>query len=157
AVPELMDGFEKLYPGASRIDLTMNYRSTPQVIAHANKLVTTLGLPDQVHSRPSGQPAMAVPFDDQVEQATEIARFVSEARESGYKGGDVAVMIRTNAQAAQLENAFVAARLPYWCKGGGFYQRMEVGDLVAYLKLAVERNDEQALRRIINKPTRYLG
>jgi DNA helicase-2/ATP-dependent DNA helicase PcrA len=98
-----------------------------------------------------------VPFDDQLTQAAEIARFVVEAREHGYAGGDIAVLIRTNAQAAHLENAFVAAKLPYWCQGGGFFDRMECGDVMAYLRLAVDPTDEGALRRIINRPTRYLG
>lgn len=157
ALPELMDGFEGLYPGARRIDLTLNYRSTAEVIDRANRLVKTLQLPDQTHSRDGGSDTIVVTFDDQVSQAAEIAQFITEARDAGYRGGDVAILIRTNAQSAQLERAMVAANLPYWCKNGGFFDRMEVGDLVAYLRLAHTRSDEQALRRIINKPTRYLG
>lgn len=157
AVPKHLDDFDKLYPGAARIDLTLNYRSTPQVVTRANRLVAPLGLPDQTHSRGEGPEAVVAFFDDQMDQGIQIARFTHEVRETGRKGGEVAVLIRTNAQSAQIEKSFVALNLPYWCKGGGFFDRMEVGDMVAYLRLAHDRKNEPALRRIINKPTRYLG
>lgn len=157
AVPELMDDFEIAYPRARRIDLTRNYRSTPQVIERANTLIKSLKLPDQTGHRGVGTEAIVGFFDDQVDQAVNIAQFVSEARAAGHAGGDVAILIRTNAQSAQIERSFVAAKLPYWCKNGGFFERMEIGDLVSYVRLAHGDGDEGALRRIINKPTRYLG
>lgn len=157
AVPELMDDFETAYPKARKIDLTLNYRSTPQVIGRANSLIKSLNLPDQTGPRALGSEAIVGFFDDQIDQAVGIADFVCEARQEGHVGGNIAVLIRTNAQSAQIERSFVAAKLPYWCKNGGFFERMEIGDLVSYLRLAHGDGDEQSLRRIINKPTRYLG
>lgn len=157
AVPELMNDFRIAYPQAREIDLTLNYRSTTQVISRANTLIRSLKLPDQEGHRGDGAEAIVAFFDDQMDQAVGIAQFVAEARGLGYKGGDIAVLMRTNAQSAQIERAFVGAGLPYWCKNGGFFERMEIGDLVAYLRLAHGDGDERSLRRIINKPTRYLG
>jgi DNA helicase-2/ATP-dependent DNA helicase PcrA len=145
------------YPKAARIDLTKNYRSSEQVIQHSNVLIQSLKLPDQVGHRGDGADAFVGFFDGQTDQAVNIAQLVTEARNAGYKGGDIAVLMRTNAQSASIERAFVASKLPYWCKNGGFFERMEIGDLVAYLRLAQGNGDEQALRRIINRPTRYLG
>lgn len=157
ATPEKMDNFNQMYKGAKTIDLTMNYRSTPEVIEYANRLVGKFKLRAQVPSRDSGATPLAIMVNDQLEQAVQIADMVSAARDAGRKGGEMAVLIRTNAQSADIETAFVAAKIPYWCNGGGFFDRMEVGDIMAYLRLANDHTDEKSLRRLINKPTRYLG
>jgi DNA helicase II / ATP-dependent DNA helicase PcrA len=152
----LMDSFQEDWR-ARRIDLTANYRSTSEIVERANALANPFELPPQVSSRNGGAPTVVAEFDDPVDQAIEIARFVSEVRGMGRPGGNVAVLIRTNAQSAFIEKAFVAARLPYWCRSGGFFDRMEIGDVLAYLRLANMKTDEKSLRRIINRPTRYLG
>lgn len=157
AIPELMDNFETFYKGAEVINMTKNYRSVNAVVDHSNRLIKSLDLPAQKANRAQGRDPITVEFLDQSQQAVELAEFVTEARDSGYKGGDIAVLIRTNAQSAEIETAFVAAKLPYWCRNGGFFDRMEIGDIMNYLRLAMDHTNAEALGRIINKPTRYLG
>ncbi len=157
AHPELMDEFGKIYKGARKIDLTRNYRSKPAVVKHANNLIRSFGLPDQNSHRNGGSDPQAWFFRDPRHQAVEIAQLVTEVRDSGRKGGDMAVLIRTNAQSADIESAFVASKIPYWCQSGGFFDRMEIGDIMAYLRLALDHTNVEALNKIINKPTRYLG
>lgn len=155
AVPELMDDFMKDY-SAESILLDRNYRSTSKIIDSANRLARVFREP-QVSQRHDGNEPIGIRVLDEMEQAVEISSFVQEARDKGHRGGEIAVLIRTNAQSAEIERAFVAAKLPYWCAGGGFFDHMEIGDLMAYLRLAADHTNTSALNRIINKPTRYLG
>lgn len=157
ARPELLDWFEETYK-AKRLDLANNYRCVNGVVKAANELVRgKLDVIDQKSIRGEGAAPQIYEFMDAGEQALAIAEDVREAREKGEQGGDTAVLVRTNAQSAAIESAFVKAGLPYWCNGGGFFDHMEIGDLVAYLRLAHERSNVQALERIINRPTRFLG
>ena len=159
ASPEAFENFMGRYKGALRVDLVNNYRSVKPVVDVANKLISGLGMKDQVSVRGQGGSIEVHSFIDSLDQAHYIASDVLSMRESGLRGGDVAVLTRTNAQSADLETAFVAAGLPYWCKGGGFFDRMEVGDIMAYLRLANGAGDERwdYLSKIINRPTRFLG
>lgn len=157
ARPELMVGFLQRWRGANRIDLARNYRSTPQVVGPANQLMDPSKTIPQTTVRPAGPRTKVIPFSDQTDQAEEIAGFVQAAVAAGHRHSDVAVLVRTRAQTAAFERAFVSAGLPYHCDGGGFFDRAEVGDMMAYLRLTVDPNDEKALRRIVNRPTRYLG
>lgn len=157
ARPELLEWFEDRWK-AHRLDLANNYRSVSSVVIAANKLVNgIMDVIDQKSIRGEGVEPKTFSFSDEIDQAMAIAQDVTEKREAGKKGGDVAVLVRTNAQSAALEAAFVKAGLPYWCNGGGFFQHMEIGDLVAYLRLTQERSNTELLHRIINRPTRYLG
>lgn len=157
AVPELMDRFNKMYKNSQTVDLIRNYRSTPEVVEHANRLISPFKMKSQKAHRGSGSTPIGLSVRTPTDQAQQITEFVRALRDSGKDGGDVAVLIRTNAQSAEIESAFVAARIPYWCQGGGFFDRMEIGDMMAYLRLANDHTDINSLHRIINKPTRYLG
>lgn len=123
----------------------------------ANQLMDPAKHAPQMAIRPPGPRTKVAPFESQEEQALEIANFVTAAGKAGHKASDVAVLFRTRAQTASVERAFVLAGLPYHADGGGFFDRAEVGDLMAYLRLCNDPNDEKSLRRIINRPTRYLG
>lgn len=155
AVPELMDEFSHDYKAVT-LTLGRNYRSTSKIIDAANNLAKQFEEP-QTPQRHEGAEPIGLSVFSEMEQAVEITSFVQSLRERGKKGGEIAVLIRTNAQGGEIERAFVAARLPYWCAGGGFFDHMEIGDLMAYLRLANDHTDANALNRIINKPTRYLG
>lgn len=155
--PESFNGFTQRWKGANRIDLVRNYRSTPEVVRVANQLMDPAEHAPQVSVRPAGPRTKVALFESQEEQAVEIARFVAAAQQAGHPPSDVAVLFRTRAQTASVEQAFVLAGLPYHVDGGGFFDRAEVGDLMAYLRLCNDPNDEKSLRRIINRPTRYLG
>lgn len=157
ARPELLDWYQETYK-AKRLDLANNYRCVDSVVQAANALVKDrLEVIDQKAIRETGETPEVFEFRDAQEQALAIAEDVRAARDAGAQGGDIAVLVRTNAQSAPIETAFVRAGLPYWCNGGGFFEHMEIGDLVAYLRIAHERSNVQALERIINRPTRYLG
>lgn len=157
AIPELMDEFETTYRGATRVDLTNNYRSTQQIVTTANQIAKALKLPDQTVKRPSGNKPLFIYTPDEHTQAREIVEYIGSLRDSGRQGSDMAILVRTNAQTAAIESEFVSAGLPYWCKNGGFFDRMEVGDIMAYLRLINDHSDADALTKIINRPTRYLG
>lgn len=157
AIPELMDNFEEMYRGARVVDLVKNYRSTIQVVERANNLISSFQMSDQEPVRGDGPEVLTVPFEDEGDQAAQTANLVTALKERDYQGGDIAVLIRTNAQSVEFERAFVMARHPYWCKGGGFFSHREIADVMGYIRLAVDPTDAEALHRIINKPTRYLG
>jgi DNA helicase-2/ATP-dependent DNA helicase PcrA len=157
ARPELLEWFQDRWK-ATRLDLANNYRSVSTVVTAANRLVNgIMDVIDQKSIRGAGVEPEAFAFSDEFDQALAIAQDVTEKREAGKQGGDVAVLVRTNAQSAAIESAFVKAQLPYWCNGGGFFEHMEIGDLVAYLRLTQDRTNTEALHRIINRPTRFLG
>jgi DNA helicase-2/ATP-dependent DNA helicase PcrA len=157
ASPEIFEQFINRYKDAKVVDLVNNYRCVGPIVESANKLAENMGMKDQVANRSDGEIPQVHKFDSTLDQAKAIAEDVSKLRESGVSGGDIAVLIRTNAQSVDIESAFVAAGIPYWCNGGGFFQRMEVGDIMAYLQLANGEDRFDLLGKIINKPTRYLG
>lgn len=156
AAPELVTWFEERWK-AQRIDLINNYRSVHEIVSAANQLAGNMGMKDQKSTRGTGNSPVVQEFNDVYDQALGIVEDVADLREQGMKGGDIAILTRTNAQSAPIESAFVKAGLPYWSSGGGFFDLMEVGDLIAYLRLANERTNVDLLERIINRPTRYLG
>ncbi|MGW8181869.1 MAG: 3'-5' exonuclease, partial [bacterium] len=126
-------------------------------VTTANDLARGLGMSDQTSKRDNGTDVEVMAFSSPVEQSIKIAEEVAEARENGELGGNFAVLVRTNAQSAPVESAFVAKGLPYFCNGGGFFDRMEVGDIMAYLRIANDSSRTDLLERIINRPTRFLG
>jgi DNA helicase-2/ATP-dependent DNA helicase PcrA len=154
--------FDRMFPAARVVKLEQNYRSTPTILGAANAVIANntdrhgkelwsdLGDGDKIVH------AVAVDVDAEV-------RFV--AREIGVLVGggklrhrDVAVLYRSNVQARELEEAMRTAQLPYVMYGGQqFYERKEVKDLIAYLRLALNDRDEIALRRVINYPGRGIG
>lgn len=143
--------------GAQRIDLVTNYRSLPPIVGGANRLISPLQLPNLVPARTDGPQVVPVLFEDTAQQAAEIVRLVGAVRAQGMPGSSVAVLVRTNAQTAAIERAFTAAGLLYFCRDGGAFGRLEARDLLSYLRVAVDPTDRESLRRIINRPTRYLG
>lgn len=157
ASPEVFEQFVDLYKSAKTVDLVNNYRCSEVITDVSNSLASGLGMKDQRSARQGGNKVEVNGFVDPVAQAKFIANDVQEARENGELGGSYAVLVRTNAQSAPIESAFVSLGLPYWCNGGGFFDRMEVGDIMAYLRVANDSSRTDLLERIINRPTRYLG
>jgi len=157
ASPEIFEQFIDRYKNAKVVDLINNYRCVGSVVEPANKLADSMGMKDQHSIRGGGETPEVHIFKNVSDQATAIAKNINDLRDAGVSGGDIAVLIRTNAQSASIESAFVAAGLPYWCNGGGFFERLEVGDIMAYIRIANEPDRFDLLERIINRPTRYLG
>ncbi len=154
--------FASHFPGASVIKLEENYRSTDVILAAANAVIAknTKRHGKTLWTRKEGGSLielLACP-DDSAEAtfvAEEIDRLTAQA---GYQLRDIAILYRSNAQTAALEEALRQARIDYHVVGGqAFYDRKEVKDAIAYLKLLCFPHDEIALRRVINYPPRGIG
>ncbi len=154
--------FEMDYPQATTILLEQNYRSTQNILNAANAVIT------QNESRKeknlwsdSGAGAALVGYVAESEH--DEAEFVKDEiralqRAGSSEPGDTAIFYRTNAQSRVFEEIFMRAALPYKVVGGlRFYERKEVKDLLAYLRVLANPNDEISLRRIINVPKRGIG
>ncbi|HEX6939383.1 MAG TPA: UvrD-helicase domain-containing protein [Longimicrobiales bacterium] len=154
--------FERHFPGARVITLEQNYRSTRRILAAANAVIAGNARrhPKQLRT----ENAIGAPIDyyehaDEEAEAETIAKEISVRRfTQKAKWGDFAILYRTNTQARPLEEALRAQNIPYRVIGGtSFFDRKEVADAVAYLRAVAHPDDEIALRRIINYPTRGIG
>ncbi|MGH2543197.1 MAG: ATP-dependent helicase [Ardenticatenaceae bacterium] len=154
--------FEETFPQAKTIALEQNYRSTQMILDAASALIRrNRNRKDKPLWSELGQGAPITIFEayDEGEEAQYIVREIRrlKARE-GYRNRDFAVMYRVNAQSRALEEAFVRSGLKYVLVGGTrFYERREVKDILAYLRLLHNPYDAVALQRIINVPPRGIG
>ncbi len=154
--------FEQAFPDATAITLDQNFRSTQTILDAANAVIT-----NNVSRKPKslwtdgGPGGMIVRYraEDEHDEAEWVAHEIVRLRsEQGLRWGDVAVFYRTNAQSAALEGAIVHAEVPYKVVGGTkFYDRREIKDVMAYLKVLVNPDDEISWRRIVNVPKRGVG
>ncbi len=154
--------FERDFPGARVILLEQNYRSTQNILAAANAVVArnTGRMPKNLWSDAgAGPPLVGYVADSEHDEAAFVAEEVDKLTDAGDAApGDVAVFYRTNAQSRVFEEVFIRAGLPYKVVGGvRFYERREVRDLLAYLRLIANPADEISLRRVINVPRRGIG
>jgi len=149
------------FPGARLVTLEQNYRSTPTILRAANAVISqnTMRHPKNLRSdRPEGAPVAFRECLDEYDEAEHVARLVRELTTDGLARRDLAVFYRTNAQSRVFEEVFTAERIPFVVVGTvGFYQRKEVKDVVAYLRLIVNPADVVSLERIINVPPRGIG
>jgi DNA helicase-2/ATP-dependent DNA helicase PcrA len=160
-IQNLLD-FERDYPDAKVFLMEQNYRSTSSILALANALIehNLRRKPKSLWTETQGG-ELAVRFRADTEH--EEALFVAEetnrlVEEEGYRYSDLAVFYRTNAQSRVLEDVLVRAGTPYRVVGGvRFYQRKEVKDVLAYLRLLVNPQDVISARRVINTPKRGIG
>ncbi|MGQ0668326.1 MAG: DNA helicase PcrA [Actinomycetota bacterium] len=160
-IQNLLD-FERDYPDTAVFLMEQNYRSTQSILAVANALIehNVQRKPKSLWTEAAGG-ELAVRFraDNEHEEslfvAEEIHRLVDD---EGHRYRDVAVFYRTNAQSRVLEDIFVRTGLPYRVFGGvRFYERKEVKDILAYLRLLVNPQDVISARRVINSPKRGIG
>jgi len=154
--------FQRDFPEAAVIRLEENYRSTQTILDAANALIVenTQRLGKTLFtSRRGGVPIQLVATADERDEAEWLVReLASRMAEEHYTGRDCAVLYRTNAQSRALEEALRRARLPYQIIGAvSFYNRREVKDLVAYLRLVVNPADDEAFLRAAQVPKRGLG
>jgi DNA helicase II / ATP-dependent DNA helicase PcrA len=154
--------FEEDYPDATVILLEQNYRSTQTILSAANAVVSNNRgrKPKNLWSDAgSGPPIIGYVADNEHDEAAFAAEEVdrlTDAREA--TPGQVAVFYRTNAQSRVFEEVFIRVGLPYKVVGGvRFYERKEVRDLLAYLRLIANPADEVSLRRVLNVPKRGIG
>ena len=154
--------FEQYFPETAVIKLEQNYRSTQSILDAANAVIgNNTGRKEKVlwTDRGAGNKIRLRQFDTAYEEAEFIADDIGErVKREGEKYSDSAVLYRTNAQARLLEERMILEGIPYNVVGGtNFYSRMEVKDILAYLKTVDNGRDEVALRRIINVPRRGIG
>ncbi|CAB4840884.1 unannotated protein [freshwater metagenome] len=154
--------FEMDYPNATTVLLEQNYRSTQNILNAANAVIT------QNESRKeknlwsqagAGAPLVGYVAESEHDEANFIKDEIRTLQNAGTsQPGDTAIFYRTNAQSRVFEEVFMRAALPYKVVGGvRFYERKEVKDLLAYLRVLANPSDEVSLRRIINVPKRGIG
>ena len=154
--------FERHFPGARVIRLEQNYRSTRRILGAANAVIAGNTARHAKRLRTDngiGAPIDYIEHEDDVAEADAVAQEIMLRRMAHrLKWGQFAVLYRTNTQARVLEEAFRQRNVPYRVIGGqSFFERKEVADALAYLRVAVNPEDEIALRRIINYPARGIG
>ncbi len=154
--------FEKDFPDLKVIKLEQNYRSTQNIVNAANSVI----------AKNKGQLKKSVWTSNGEGNRIELIKSISDNEEGrfvasaifekkaqhSYKNNDFAILYRTNSQSRAIEEALRKSGIPYKIYGGlSFYQRKEIKDLMGYLRLAINHNDEQSFRRIINLPKRGIG
>jgi DNA helicase-2/ATP-dependent DNA helicase PcrA len=154
-------GFERDYPDCVTIRLEQNYRSTSTILDAAGAVVAhNIGrkVKKLWTDNPVGDRVTLETLTDDLDEARYVAAEISRHKRSGRHLRDLAVFYRTNAQSRVLEEALRNERIPYVMFGGvKFYSRMEVKDVLAYLRLMVNPADSVSARRIINVPARGIG
>jgi DNA helicase-2/ATP-dependent DNA helicase PcrA len=153
--------FESDWPDATVVKLEENFRSSANILAVADHLIAfnrNRKIKKLIPTKPDGQSIRVTGFEDENAEASAIAQQIKELADKGASLNDVAVFFRVNAQSRALEEAFIRNKMPYQIvRGVEFYRRKEIRDLLAYLKVLVNPNDEIALLRIINTPARGIG
>lgn len=154
--------FEKDFPHACTFKLEQNYRSTAKIVAIANRIIAGNNRQITKHiwtSNDDGQNIQLLSAASDTDEARMVVDSIyTERLRNHFKNEDFAILYRTNAQSRAFEEELRRKGIPCRIYGGvSFYQRKEVKDLIAYLRLTVNPNDEEALRRIINYPTRGIG
>jgi DNA helicase-2/ATP-dependent DNA helicase PcrA len=154
--------FEKDYPGCAIIKLEQNYRSTKSILEAANAVITK----NQQRSdkklwteSEGGLPVQIIQVNNERSEGETIIRRIRNSIDTGLrKYQDFAVLYRTNAQSRSIEEAFVHYGIPYKIVGGTrFYDRKEIRDLIAYMRLIYQPEDRVSFDRIINLPARGIG
>jgi DNA helicase-2/ATP-dependent DNA helicase PcrA len=154
--------FEEAFPDATTVTLEQNFRSTQNILDTANAVIA-----NNVSRKPKtlwtdvgeGERIIRYRAEDEHDEAAWVSSEIGRLhRDEGVRWGDVAVFYRTNAQSRALEEALVRYEVPYKVVGGTrFYDRREVKDVLAYLRVLVNPDDEVSWRRIVNVPKRGVG
>ncbi|MDR0429554.1 MAG: UvrD-helicase domain-containing protein [Tannerellaceae bacterium] len=154
---------KKIYPDLRIFKLEQNYRSTQNIVDAANSLIHKNK--EQIHKnvfskKEKGNKVYLTSSYSDYEEAYIVASKITELRmgEEHYSYADFSVLYRTNAQSRTIEEALRKRNIPYKIYGGlSFYQRKEIKDVIAYLRLIINPHDEEAFKRIVNFPARGIG
>ncbi|MCQ2436968.1 MAG: UvrD-helicase domain-containing protein, partial [Clostridia bacterium] len=153
--------FEKDFPECVTVKLERNYRSTGNILDAANQVIAhNAGRKEKMlwTEADAGDLITLYTAADERTEAAFICGRIQNLLRDGTKPGEIAVLYRTNAQSRLIEEQLVRTRLPYRVFGGQkFYDRKEVKDLLGYLRLLVNNDDDISLRRVINEPKRGIG
>lgn len=154
--------FEQEYPDARVIKLEQNYRSTGNILRAANEVIRhNEGRKDKTlwTAQEDGDLIQYKQYENEYQEAEQIAYHILENRvRNDMNYSDFAILYRTNAQSRVLEEKLIMKNIPYRIYGGqNFYSRMEIKDLLAYLKIVSNGYDDMAVKRVINVPKRGIG
>lgn len=162
ARPDLFINFKDRYENVRIIPLQYNYRSNSDIVNRANQLMSK-------HLADIDKPSIPVnvvdekcvfhkQYYDHVDEANDVVAHIMEKhQQEGIPLKDFFILFRTNAQSQAVEDALIKNGVPYLTSGFSFYERMEIKDILAYMRLALNKHDDVAFRQIFNKPNRYLG
>ena len=152
--------FESDFPGAKTVRLEENYRSTGHILAAASTVIsrneTRLGK-TLFTSADDGEKVRVNGYWDGADEARTISSHIESIQQDGHHLSQIAVLVRAGFQAREFEERFIAIGLPYRVVGARFYERAEIRDAIAYLRLIAQPADDLAFERIINVPKRGLG
>jgi DNA helicase-2/ATP-dependent DNA helicase PcrA len=154
--------FQQIYDSAKLFKLERNYRSTQNIVEAANSLIKKNShqiQKDIFSENDKGEKLHVLDTHSDIEEAKMVVNAIrSVKRREGCEYSDFAILYRTNAQSRVFEDTLRKEALPYRIYGGlSFYQRKEIKDVIAYFRLAVNPNDEEAFKRVINYPARGIG
>ena len=153
--------FEQDFPAAHVVKLEQNYRSTGHILSAANAVVRHNSQRKEKRlftAAGDGEKIQAYQASDERDEGRWIASEIEKLRAGGMSYDDIAVFYRTNAQSRILEDMFLRAGVPYKIVGGTrFFDRAEIRDVMAYLKMIVNPADEVSVKRVINTPRRGIG
>ena len=153
--------FEAHFPGAKVIRLEQNYRSTSNILDAANCVIkNNMGRKGKTLWTQNGDGKKIVHYEaeNEQEEAAHIASAIAENLKNGAKLRDHAILYRMNAQSGPIETFFARAGIPYKIVGGQrFYDRKEIKDMLAYMSILANPQDDLRLKRIINEPSRKIG
>lgn len=154
--------FQKIYPETKLFKLEQNYRSTQNIVQAANSLIlhNKRQIHKDVYSRNAkGEKLVLRPVYSDKEEAAVVCRYIKQLQlKEHFNYSDFAILYRTNSQSRIFEEEMRRQTIPYRIFGGmSFYQRKEIKDVLAYFRVVVNPEDEEAIRRIINYPTRGIG
>jgi len=159
-IHNILERFRTDFPNALMVVLSQNYRSTATILAAAQAVVRDLPYREDLRTdNDQGSSVAVVPLNTDWDEANFIANEIKQLDEEGYcRVEDCAVLFRTRAQGRLLEQVFMHQGLPYTLVGDfKFFERREVKDILAYLRVVHDMLDAGALQRIINRPPRGLG
>ncbi|HAK64070.1 MAG TPA: ATP-dependent DNA helicase [Alphaproteobacteria bacterium] len=154
--------FEKDFPGARIVRLEQNYRSTPNILAAASGMIAAnegrLGKTLWTEYPEPGEKILITGVWDGEEEARRVAEQAAQLQRQRHRLADMAILVRASRQTLAFEECFLREGIPYRVIGGPrFYERMEIRDAIAYLRVIAQPNDDLAFERIVNKPKRGIG
>jgi DNA helicase II / ATP-dependent DNA helicase PcrA len=158
---ENIQQFDTDFPGVETVRLEQNYRSTGNILAAANAVISVnqSRLGKKLWTDDSeGDPIRVYCAFNEIDEANFVADQIKESIQKGDSADDSAILYRSNAQSRMLEESLLRRNVPYRIYGGlRFYERAEIKNALCYLRILMNRHDDPALERIINVPTRGIG
>ncbi len=157
-----MTGFKKAYPNARVYKLEQNYRSTPEILAVANKIIANnserIGKELWTENTTGVKVEVKSAYNDREEADYVVESIIKLMRHNGYKASDFAILTRINSITRLFEERLNMYNVSYKVFGGfKFYERAEIKDMIAYMRLAVNPRDNESILRVINTPARGIG